>query len=334
MTAIDDASLHAALETALAARLGGAAELAVVERRPCPYRTSFPLEELVVERSGGAPLRIMLKDLSHGSLAPEAARAKPRSLHDPLREIRAYRELLDGAGLGTPEFYGESTDPSTGRHWLFIENVEGDVLWQVGELETWAAAARWLADLHSRFADSASSFDFLLRYDRPLWRRWIDRAVAFARDDGASGWTAEKRERVMRLAASYDQVVERLAALPRTVIHGEFYPSNVLVGHGPDPASRRIAPIDWEVASIGPGLVDLAALTTGWDTPGSAGIEAAYVERHEPQTGSQTFAEALAACRLHLAVQWLAWEPSWSPPQEHARDWLAEAEREARLLRL
>ncbi len=94
----------------------------------------------------------MLKDLSHGSLAPEAARAKPRSLHDPLREIRVYRELLDGAGLGTPEFYGESTDPSTGRHWLFIENVEGDVLWQVGELETWAAAARWLADLHSRFA--------------------------------------------------------------------------------------------------------------------------------------------------------------------------------------
>jgi aminoglycoside phosphotransferase (APT) family kinase protein len=334
MTAIDDASLHAALETALAARFGEAAGLVAVERRACPYRTSFPLEELDVELRGGPRLRIMLKDLSHGSLAPDAARAKPRSLHDPLREIRVYRELLDGAGLGTPEFYGESTDPSTGRHWLFIENVEGDVLWQVGELVTWGAAAGWLADLHSRFAGVASGFGFLPRYDRPLWRRWIDRAVTFARDDGASGWTAEERERVLLLAASYDQVVDRLAALPQTVIHGEFYPSNVLVGHGSDPATRRIAPIDWEVASIGPGLVDLAALTTGWDTPDSAGIEAAYREQHEPQTGGQTFAEALAACRLHLAVQWLAWEPSWSPPEEHDRDWLAEAEREARLLRL
>jgi aminoglycoside phosphotransferase (APT) family kinase protein len=334
MTEIDDGSLRSALEEALAAYLGRPAEVTALERRPCPYRTSFPLEELEVELRGGRRLRIMLKDLSHGSLAPEAARAKPRSLHDPLREICAYRELLAGAGLGTPEYYGESTDPATGRHWLFIENVEGDVLWQVGELETWAAAARWLAELHARFAANSSSHEFLLRYDRGLWRRWIDRAIAFARDDGASGWDAEQRERVLGLAASYEEVVERLAALPQTVVHGEFYPSNVLVGPGSDPATRRIAPIDWEVAATAPGLVDLAALTTGWDTPDSAGIEAAYREGHDPPTGGQEFSEALAACRLHLAVQWLAWEPSWSPPSEHRRDWLAEAEREVRLLGL
>src|SRR5436853_797942 len=181
MTAIGDAELRTALESALAERFGKAAHVAAVARRPCPYRTSFPLEELDVELEGGERLRVMLKDLSHGSLAPDAALAKPRSLHDPLREIRTYRELLAGAGLGTPEFYGESTDPATGRHWLFIENVEGDVLWQVGEVETWAAAARWLAELHGRFAGAPAGAGFLLRYDRPLWRRWIDRAVPFAR---------------------------------------------------------------------------------------------------------------------------------------------------------
>jgi aminoglycoside phosphotransferase (APT) family kinase protein len=118
------------------------------------------------------------------------------------------------------------------------------------------------------------------------------------------------------------------------VIHGEFYPSNVLVGRGADPTARRIAPIDWEGAAIGPGLVDLAALTTGWDAGDGASIESAYRARYEPPTAGQPFSEALAACRLHLAVQWLAWEPSWSPPEEHRRDWLAEAEREARLLGL
>ncbi len=332
MTSIDDASLRSALEAALSERFGAQTQLSGLERRPCAYRTSFPLEELDVQLRGGQLLRIMLKDLSHDSLAPEAARAKPRSLHDPLREIRTYRELLDGAVLGTPEYYGEATDAAGERHWLFIENVEGDVLWQVGEIETWAAAARWLATLHTRFTGTTETHDFLLRYDRDLWRRWIVRAEAFARDDGSSGWSDEDRARVLHLAGSYDAVVDRLAEIPHTFIHGEFYPSNVLVGLGPDPGARRIAPIDWELAAAGPGLLDLAALTTGWDRSNSAGIEAAYRERHEPATGAVPFDEALAACRLHLAVQWLAWEPSWSPPKEHQRDWLSEAEREARLL--
>ena len=30
-------------------------------------------------------------------------------------------------------------------------------------------------------------------------------------------------------------------------------------------------------------------------------------------------------CRLHLAVRWVGWAPSWSPPREHRHDWLREA---------
>ena len=335
MSVIEDAALRDALESALPA---GAA------RRPtsppwsegrAPTGPASRSRSWTSSCADGQRLRIMLKDLSHDSLAPDAARAKPRSLHDPLREIRAYRELLADAGLGTPEFYGESTDPATGRHWLFIENVEGDVLWQVGELETWAAAARWLAGLHERFAGTDPLPGFLLRYDRDLWRRWIDaRGGLRARRRSAARGAPASASVCCAWPAPTTPVVDRLAALPSTVIHGEFYPSNVLVGHGSDPAARRIAPIDWEVAAAGPGLLDLAALTTGWEAPDSAGIESAYRDRYESPTGGQPFEEALAACRLHLAVQWLAWEPSWSPPQEHQRDWLAEAEREARLLGL
>jgi hypothetical protein len=32
----------------------------------------------------------------------------------------------------------------------------------------------------------------------------------------------------------------------------------------------------------------------------------------------------LAWCRLHVAVQWLGWSETWSPPKHHAHDWLAE----------
>ena len=43
------------------------------------------------------------------------------------------------------------------------------------------------------------------------------------------------------------------------------------------------------------------------------------------RTGAEEFLDALELFRLHLAVQWLGWDPGWSPPDEHRHDWLAEA---------
>ena len=93
-----------------------------------------------------------------------------------------------------------------------------------------------------------------------------------------------------------------------------------------------IAPIDWEIAAVGPGLLDLAALTIGkWTDaeraaprgrlPGGcrAGAETAS------HLSDDEFDAALDCCRLHLAVQWLGWEPRWQPPAEHRHDWLGEA---------
>ena len=55
---------------------------------------------------------IMFKDLCRACLDEAAQRAKPAFLHDPLREIEVYRDLLDGAGLGTPAYYGSAVDPA------------------------------------------------------------------------------------------------------------------------------------------------------------------------------------------------------------------------------
>jgi aminoglycoside phosphotransferase (APT) family kinase protein len=111
----------------------------------------------------------------------------------------------------------------------------------------------------------------------------------------------------------HDAVVERLTALPRSFIHGELYASNVIVQLN---GELRVAPVDWEMAAVGPGLFDLAALTTGWTGRERSVIIAAYggVDRI-----------ALDCCRLQLALQWLGWSLGWRPPAEHARDWLAEA---------
>jgi thiamine kinase-like enzyme len=91
-----------------------------------------------------------------------------------------------------------------------------------------------------------------------------------------------------------------------------------------------VCPIDWEAAGFGPGLIDLAALTTGWKAAARNAMERAYRAELQPPyewTGSEAgFAEAVDRARLHLAVRWLGWAPSsWIPPAEHQHDWLGEA---------
>jgi aminoglycoside phosphotransferase (APT) family kinase protein len=337
VTSAQTADLRAALEAALTEHEGAPASVVELHRRPHEYRTSFALEELDVTLAGGRTLRVMLKDLSRESLDANALRVKPALLHDPLREIEVYRDLLDAAALGTPAYHGASVDPARGRYWLFIENVAGPVLWQVGEFAVWEEAARWLAQLHGVLAPSAVDAPrSLLRYGPDLYRMWIERARDFARQD-STPWSDETKQTVIGLSDRYEPVIERVASLPRTIVHGEFYPSNVLVQNGG--TATRIAPIDWELAGVGPGLLDLAALSAGKWTPAERdGLARAY---REAAAGSPAeamlpadFDAALDCCRLHLAIQALGWDPRWQPPAEHRHDWLAESVRIAAELKL
>jgi hypothetical protein len=323
------AEVRAELERALGDRRGTPVSIRGLERRPCAYRTSFALEELDVELSDGTRLRLMMKDLSRAALHENAQAAKPTLLYDPLREIHVYRDVLSGTGLGTAEYHGASIDPARDRWWLFIENVVGDALWQIGEFEVWEEAARWLARMHGSLGEWAASEGPLLRYDESLLGVWAERAAAFA-DDPRSPWTGPERQAIRRLTAGYDTVTEQLAGLAPTFIHGEFYPSNVLVQRGGE--TPRVCPIDWEIAAVGPGLLDLAALSIGkWTAAERTRLAAAYRAAAPPgaetaaHLANEEFDRALDFARLHLAVQWLGWEPGWQPPAEHRHDWLGEA---------
>ena len=125
--------------------------------------------------------------------------------------------------------------------------------------------------------------------------------------------------------------------MPRTLIHGEFYPCNVLIrgrGH-----RERVCPVDWEMAAVGPGLMDLASLTTGWARREQRALIRAYRSAASDATPASApipddFWLDFDCCRLHLAVRMIGWSETWTPPPHHAHDWLAEAERLADRLRL
>jgi hypothetical protein len=257
-----------------------------IKRRPCPYYSSYHIEELDVMLVDGTMVPVISKDMT---LVAEAEGVKPEFLFDSLREIEVYRDVLAARGLGTAKFYG-----SAGRS-LFLERVDGDLLWQIGDVMVWRAAARWLARLHRTPAETPR----LLRYDRAYYRRWMERAVDF--HPSTNG-----------LVPAYERAVGRLLQLPVTFIHGEFYASNVIV------QGNRICPVDWELAGLGPGLMDLAALTAGeWTDEQRIDLARAYGHVDDA---------ALDACRLHLAVRWLGWAREWTPPRVHKQDWLKEAQ--------
>jgi aminoglycoside phosphotransferase (APT) family kinase protein len=204
-----------------------------------------------------------------------------------------------------------------------LEKVGGVELYQVGELSVWQAAARWLARLHASAAREVDYFAGvapLLRHTESFYESWGLRAVEHY------GRT-EQRERVTWLVERHQVVIEQLLELPTTLIHGEFYASNILVQTRPE--GVRVCAIDWEMAALGPGLMDLAALTSGsWSDTSQRAIAGAYSEAlaelgYQPTLGVD-FWLALDRCRVQLALQWLGWSAGWQPPAEHAQDWLAE----------
>jgi hypothetical protein len=283
----------------------------ILERRPYAYRTSFPLDEALVRFPDGSQAMVLVKELSRSALDERGRRAKPDFVYDPLREIEVYTEILDDRELGTARCYGAVAVPEEDRYLLFLEKVDGAELWQKGELEAWEGVARWAARLHRDVEPPKSPH--LVRYDAEYLRQWIDRALSF--------WGGAELECI---AASYDAVVERLAALPRVFVHGELYASNVLVS-GP-----RVCAVDWEMAGVGPGVLDLAALASAWGDEDVALLAGAYGD----VLGRSVEREDLDGARFHLAVQWLGWSREWTPPCEHATDWLGEAVRAAERLGL
>jgi hypothetical protein len=320
----------------------GRAGIVRLDRRPSPYASSFALEEIDVVFDDGSEAALVMKDLSPDAMDARTRRARPAFLSEPLREIRTYRHILPYAPPGTAACHGVAAGRAASRHRLLLERVDGHELRHVGAFSMWKRTAHWIARFHASVP--AADIDRLARrakllvHDDAYYWRWLERAQDFAARSQRAGRAgradaAAARRVLDRIARGYAPVVARLTAMPRTVIHGEFYPCNILIrGRGP---RARVCPVDWELAAVGPGLIDLAALMTGWDDRAQRALARAYRAaapredaRGEAWRSSRLPAEFqndLDCCRLHLAVRMLGWSDRWTPPPQHARDWLSEA---------
>lgn len=283
--------------------------------RRSPYTSSFPIDEIDIVTQDGEGCCLVRKDVDRRSCTPDARANKPKFLHDPHREAAVYELLLPQGPEGPPRLWG--TICTEGRpRWLFLDPVDGVELFQIGDLRRWCSAARWLAQFHgSSLLDPAVGVPLLV-HDEGWYRQWATRALSVA--------TPSRRRAVGELVGLGRIASLRLLGGPQTVLHGEFYASNVLVGDAPG-GGVRVAPVDWEMAAVGSPASDLAALTSGnWSEPDRRAIEDAYFEeRGDDGSGAIVDQGLLAAARVANALQWLGWTPQWRPPVQHRSDWLA-----------
>ena len=275
------------LERALEGMLGAGS--AVVERTPNLYTSSFASEVVTCRRGDGAVCRLLCK---YGPTGVDSGHGHRGGV---TYEGAVYRHALEPAQLGTPRLLGVHDERAEGRTWLVIEYLDTAerVAWHSAAV---APAASWIGRFHATMKRrvEAPELAFLRRYDEGYFAGWVARAERLV----PAAW---KRRFPWwpRLCEGFGACAELLLGAPVTVIHGEYYPKNVLWVGG------AVQPVDWESAAVGAGEIDLASLTEGWPEELVSECIERYALARWPLGAPARFERTLDAARVYFGLRWL-----------------------------
>jgi aminoglycoside phosphotransferase (APT) family kinase protein len=225
-------------------------------------------------------------------------------------EAMVYRHVLQPLSISAPALYGVYTDGRRGETWLILEYLAASVLLEhAPHPAAVVTAARWIGRFHAateaRF--SSTPLPFLNTYDAAYYQGWVRRTALFAEP------VRPRLPWLMPLCERSQGALALLLAPPVTIIHGEYYPKNVLYREG------IIYPVDWESAAIAAGEIDLACLTDRWPADTVRECERAYQQARWPHGAPAAFAQRLAAARLYMHFRWLGDRPEWTTRQQYWR---------------
>lgn len=287
------------------------------EASPVAVRGLFPIEVLHVSLQGEQDVALFVKHLG-----PEEDDHPDKQCRN--REPEIYENLLHDHGLPVPRYYGSRWNEATGRREVYLEYV-GDWSLKYQDLDVWFPAARRLAQLHAHFARRAADLtacDYLLKLDAPYFRNWAERALVVVAQQ-----TTCLADALAGVVDGYGAAAETLARQPATLVHNDLAPKNVLADRSHRPP--RICFVDWELAGVGCGLLDLVHLTHGLDPASDQSMRSAYCAELDG-TGLLPASESarrrlFAACALHHTLYRLAHSRRWRLPPARLAEWVADA---------
>ena len=266
----------------------------LVGRRVNYESSTFPSEVVTCRSDGARELNLFFK------YASDHFRHDYRHRGGVDYEAEVYRQVLQVARVTAPTFYGTHQDAMSKRTWLILGYLANTTrVSRSADPDAMIKAARWLGRFHSINQErlSCEPLPTLIRYDVDYYLGWARRSAQFAAKSSASlSW-------LPTLCARFEDLTPHLLAAPATVIHGEFYPQNVLM-HAGSPH-----PVDWESAAVAAGEIDLASLTDRWPAHVSSACERTYQQARWPSGAPAHFSKTLEVARIYVHLRWLG---DWS----------------------
>jgi len=258
----------------------------IVAREPNKYGSTYPSEILSLSFDGQPPIRLLCKY--------EAGRREDEDGHRRgiSYELEVYRTLLGPLGVTVPRLYGGHGDDVDCQSWMALQCVPGTrINRQHLEPPGVVRAAKWIGDFHRRTEKLAAEpvSRFLTELDAQYLLRWPEQLL---KQESA---VIEELPWLQELIARFQADVGLLLSDP-VVVHGEYYPDNILCADG------VVYPVDWQSTAIGAGEIDLAVLTHGsWKSQTVEECKLAYQTARWPEGPSAEFETRLALAR----VAWL-----------------------------
>lgn len=283
------------LQLGLSSILGNDASL--LGRRKNSYSSTYSSEIVTCRLGNDQELDLFIKYGRPGADSRQDFRGNTAF------EAVVYRDVLQPLSLTSATFYGAFTDVDSEYTWLILaylgEASRLNLSTRANQALGWAS--RWLGQFHAatELRLASGSYSELRAHTADYYRGWADRVNESTRPfHDQYPWVPD-------ICKRFEDSIPSLIAGPLTVIHGEYYPKNILVD------GERIYPIDWQTAAIARGEMDLASLIEGWgDGPVRTAVEEYCSARWQGATPPD-FAHTLTITQLYWPFRWLASNPKW-----------------------
>lgn len=194
--------------------------------------------------------------------------ASSETAHDVLREFRILDAIKD-AGVRIPRPVAASSDPAiAGTPFYVMAHVDGVPVRS-------SVPAAWVVQPETQFRALEELVDALVEIHTVDWRRLdlegIGNPEGYLERQGAR-WLAQLDSYGPRRLGGVDDLAawlegRRPREQPATLVHGDYKLDNVLYAATAPPT--LLAVVDWEMATIGDPLVDLAWAMIFHPAPGS-----------------------------------------------------------------
>jgi len=232
-----------------------------------------------------------------GSIIAKRSRKKYAAV-----EVAVYEDFLARLENVGVRYFGSVEERDDVSTWVFLEDAGNENFSSLRE-EDLVLAARWMGHLHTSASAIAASARLPDRGPGYYLTQLRSARERIEQNITAPTLTAEDvsvleaiDSRFERLESVWTGVEEICAAMPRTLIHGDFRQKNVRVRVGR--AGLNLVAFDWEDAGWGVPALDVAHLLEGRAGVPENPVAAAYsatIRGHCPNLGSGAV-ERLARC--------------------------------------